>query len=128
MSPTNSNDCYLQSASIQAKQSCQFIELTLFTSFSPITLPAKHLAVGFYCSAAFAPGGDVVALHLLEGEFLLAVGTDVVLLLPYGELDVIGEGAEVEIMLITGENVGDDAKGLLDVAITHETGNLFLYC
>ena len=70
----------------------------------------------------------MVALHLLEGEFLLAVGTDVVLLLPYGELDVIGEGAEVEIMLITGENVGDDAKGLLDVAITHETGNLFLYC
>ena len=94
---------------------------TLLTSFSSITLPAKHLTVGLYGSAAFAPWGDVVALHLLEGEFLLAVGADVVLLLPYGELDVVGEGAEVEIMLISCQDVGDDAEGLLNVAISHET-------
>ena len=70
----------------------------------------------------------MVALHLLEGEFLLAVGADVVLLFPYSELDVVGEGAEVEIMLISCQDVGDDAKRLLNVAISHKTGYLFLYC
>ena len=65
----------------------------LLTSFSSITLPAKHLAVSLYGSAAFAPGGDVVALHLFEGIFLLAMGADVVLLFPYGKFDVFWEGA-----------------------------------
>ena len=68
----------------------------------------------------------MVALHLLEGEFLLAVGTDVMLLFPYSELDVVGEGAEVEIMLVTGEDIGDDALRLLYVAVAHETGNLLV--
>ena len=84
------------------------------------------MAVGLYGSAAFAPWGDVVALHLLEGEFLLAVGADMVLLFPYGELYVVGEGAEVEIMLVTGEDIGDDALRLLYVAVAHETGNLLV--
>lgn len=84
------------------------------------------MAVGLYGSAALAPRGDVVALHLLEGEFLLAVGTDVVLLLPYGELNVVGEGAEVEIMFVSCQDIGDDAERLLDVAVTHETGNLLV--
>ena len=68
----------------------------------------------------------MVALHLFEGNFLLAMGTDVVLLLPYCELDIIGEGTEVEIMLISCQDIGDNAKGLLDVTVAHETGNLFV--
>ena len=68
----------------------------------------------------------MVALHLFEGKFLLAMGTDVVLLLPYGELDIVGEGTEVEITLVTGEDIGDDALRLLYVAVAHETGNLLV--
>ena len=70
----------------------------------------------------------MVAFHLFEGIFLLAMGADVVLLFPYGKFDVFGEGTEVEIMLISCQDVGDDAKRLLNVAISHKTGYLFLYC
>ena len=70
----------------------------------------------------------MVALHLLEGEFLLTVGADMVLLFPYGELYVVGEGAEVEMTLVTGKDIGNDAERLLNVAISHKTGYLFLYC
>ena len=69
----------------------------------------------------------MVALHLLEGEFLLAVGTDVMLLFPYGELYVFGECAKIEIMLVSRQDVGNYAKGLLNVAISHEAGDFFLY-
>ena len=69
----------------------------------------------------------MVALHLLEGEFLLAVGTDVMLLFPYGKLYVFGECSEIEIMLVSRQDVGNDAKGLLNVAISHEAGDFFLY-
>ena len=70
----------------------------------------------------------MVALHLFEGKFLLAMGAEVMLLFPYGKFDVFGKGAEVEIMLISCQDVGDDAKRLLNVAISHKTGYLFLYC
>ena len=63
----------------------------LFTPFPSITLSTQHLAVGLYGSAALTPWSDMVALHLLKREFLLAVGADVVLLFPYCELDVFGE-------------------------------------
>ena len=61
----------------------------------------------------------MVALHLLKGEFLLAVGTDVMLLFPYGKLYVFGECSEIEIMLVSRQDVGNDAKGLLNVAVSH---------
>ena len=69
----------------------------------------------------------MVAFHLLKGEFLLAVGTDVMLLFPYGKLYVFGECSEIEIMLVSRQDVGNDAKGLLNVAISHEAGDFFLY-
>ena len=69
----------------------------------------------------------MVAFHLLEREFLLAVGTDVMLFFPYGKLYVFGECAEIEIMLVSRQDVGNDTKGLLNVAISHEAGDFFLY-
>ena len=98
----------------------------LLTSFPSVTFPAKHLTVGFHSPSAFAPRGDVVAFHLLKGKLFLAVGADVMMLFPYGKFYVFGEGAQVEIMLVTSEDVGNDAEGFLNVAISHETGNLFV--
>ena len=68
----------------------------------------------------------MVALHLLKGEFLLAVGTDVMLLFPYGKLYVFGECAEIEIMLVSRQDVGKYAEGRLNGAISHEAGDFFL--
>ena len=60
------------------------------------------MAVGLYGSAAFAPEDNVVALHLFERVFFLAVEADVVLLLPYCKFYVFGKRAEVEMTLVTG--------------------------
>ena len=49
------------------------------------------------------------------------------LLFPYGKLYVFGECAEIEIMLVSRQDVGNYAKGLLNVAISHEAGDFFLY-
>ena len=97
--------------------------IDLFTSFSPVTLTAQHLAVLDDRAASVAPGGDVVALHELEVELLAADGADVVLLLPHSELDVLGEGAEVEVMLVACQHVGDDARLTLHLAIAHQCGD-----
>ena len=70
----------------------------------------------------------MVALHLFEGKFLLAMGAEVMLLFPYGKFDVFGKGAQVEMTLVTGKDIGNDAERLLNVAISHKTGYLFLYC
>ena len=69
----------------------------------------------------------MVALHLLEGKFLLAMWADVVLPFPHGKFYVFGKGAEVKMTLVTSEDIGYDAEGLLNVAIAHETGDFFLY-
>ena len=68
----------------------------------------------------------MVAFHLLEGEFLLAMWADVVLPFPHGKFYVFGKGAEVKMTLVTSEDIGYDAEGLLNVAIAHETGYFFL--
>ena len=69
----------------------------------------------------------MVAFHLLEGEFLLAMWADVVLPFPHGKFYVFGKGAEVKMTLVTSEDIGYDAEGLLNVAIAHETGYFYLY-
>ena len=69
----------------------------------------------------------MVAFHLLEGEFLLAMWADVVLPFPHGKFHLFGKGAEVKMTLVTSEDIGYDAEGLLNVAIAHETGYFFLY-
>ena len=69
----------------------------------------------------------MVAFHLLEGEFLLAMWADVVLPFPHGKFYVFGKGAEVKMTLVMSEDIGYDAEGLLNVAIAHETGDFFLY-
>ena len=65
----------------------------LLCPFAAVAFAAEHLAVLFRGAPALAPRSDVVALHLFEGIFLLAMGADVVLLFPYGKFDVFGEGA-----------------------------------
>ncbi len=76
----------------------------LLRSLPSIALAAKHLAVLNDCSAVVAPRCDVVALHELEVELLAADGAAVPLLLPYGKFDVLGEGTQVEIVLVACQN------------------------
>ena len=91
--------------------------------FSSVTFPAQHLAVLDDGAAAVAPGGDVVALHELDVELLAPDGTNVVLLLPHGELDVLREGAEVEAMLVASQHVGDNARLALHLVVAHQCGD-----
>ena len=56
-----------------------------------VALSAQHLAVINYCATAFAPRGDVVALHKLDVKLLAAQLAAMLLLLIDSELDVFGE-------------------------------------
>ena len=51
----------------------------------------------------------MVALHELQVELLAADFAAVSLLLPHGELDVLGECPQIEIMLVACQYVGYDA-------------------
>ena len=92
----------------------------LFRALAAVTLPTEHLAVLNNSAAMFAPRLDVVALHELEVELLAAKGAFVFLLFPYGEFDVIGECAEVEVMLVACQYIGDDARLPLYLTVTHQ--------
>ena len=92
----------------------------LFCSLSPVTLPAKHLAVFYYRSAAFAPRCDVVALHKFIVELLAAYWADMLLLFPHRQFNVFGECAEVEVALVARQYVRDDALLPLYLAIKME--------
>ena len=58
-------------------------------SLTPVTFHAQHLAVLLYGR------GDVVAFHEFEIKLLMAMGADMMLLLPHLHLDVIGETAQL---------------------------------
>ena len=91
-----------------------------FRPLPPVTLPAEHLAVLYDRASTITPGGDVVALHELQVKLLATMGADVVLLLPDGQLDVLRESTEIEVMLVACQHVGDDARLPLYLAVAHQ--------
>ena len=62
----------------------------------------------------------MVALHKLHVKLLTAQGTAVFLLLPYCQLDVLGEGAEVKLMLVAGKDKRYDTLLPLHLAVAHK--------
>lgn len=99
---------YSRMISLEAKTSF------LFTSLSSVAFPAKHLAILNLRSSTFTPRRNMIALHELVVEFFATNGTLMVLLFPYGKLNLVGKSTEVEVMLITCQNVRDDTLLFLD--------------
>ena len=71
-------------------------------------------------SATIAPRRDVVAFHQFIIELAAAKRTDMRLLFPYCQFDVFGEGTKVEITLVACQDVWDDARLPLYVAVAHQ--------
>lgn len=67
------------------------------SAFVAVAVAAKHLAVLLDGAAAVAPGRDVVALHQLEVQLAPTLLAAVSLLLPHGQLDVVGKGPQVKV-------------------------------
>ena len=89
----------------------------LFTSLSSVAFPAKHLAILNLRSSTFTPRRNMIALHELVVEFFATNGTLMVLLFPYGKLNLVGKSTEVEVMLITCQNVRDDTLLFLNFCL-----------
>ncbi len=68
----------------------------------------------------------MVGLHLLNFELLGTTGAETSLSLIGGELLSIGEGAEREEVLLTGEKVGIDASLVGHVVIENEACDLLV--
>lgn len=62
----------------------------------------------------------MITFHELKIELPATDGTDMILLLPNGEFDILGECPQVEIMLIARQNVWDDTRLFLYLTITHQ--------
>ena len=99
----------------------------LFTSLSSVAFPAKHLAILNLRSSTFTPRRNMVALHELVVVFFATNGTLMVLLFPYGKLNLVGKSTEVEVMLITCQNVRDDALLFLNFIISYQVVDLLFH-
>lgn len=99
----------------------------LFTSLSSVAFPAKHLTILNLRSSTITPRRNMVALHELVVEFFATNGTLMVLLFPYGKLNLVGKSTEVEIMLITCQNVRDDALLFLNFIISYQVVDLLFH-
>ena len=98
----------------------------LFASLSSITISAKHLAILYVGSSTLTPRFDMVTFHKYYIKLLATMGTFVILLLPYCQLDFIRERTEIKIMLITCKYIRNDALRLLDFIIAYQISNLRL--
>lgn len=99
----------------------------LFTSLSSVAFPAKHLAILNLRSSTFTPRRNMVALHELVVVFFATNGTLMVLLFPYGKLNLVGKSTEVEVMLITCQNVRDDTLLFLNFIISYQVVDLLFH-
>lgn len=99
----------------------------LFTSLSSVAFPAKHLTILNLRSSTITPRRNMVALHELVVVFFATNGTLMVLLFPYGKLNLVGKSTEVEIMLITCQNVRDDALLFLNFIISYQVVDLLFH-
>ena len=99
----------------------------LFTSLSSVAFPAKHLAILNLRSSTITPRRNMVALHELVVEFFATNGTLMVLLFPYGKLNLVGKSTEVEVMLITCQNVRDDTLLFLNFIISYQVVDLLFH-
>ena len=100
--------------------------MVLSTPFFSVVLDAQQLAILSNRFAAFYPGGDVVGLHLLNLPVCLfpmlghAVGANAALALIDFALHGIVEGAQVQELLVAGEDILVDAGFLLHFRILHQ--------
>lgn len=69
----------------------------------------------------------MIALHELVVEFFATNGTLMVLLFPYGKLNLVGKSTEVEVMLITCQNVRDDTLLFLNFIISYQVVDLLFH-
>lgn len=99
----------------------------LFTSLSSVAFPAKHLAILNLRSSTITPRRNMVALHELVVVFFATNGTLMVLLFPYGKLNLVGKSTEVEVMLITCQNVRDDTLLFLNFIISYQVVDLLFH-
>lgn len=99
----------------------------LFTSLSSVAFPAKHLAILNLRSSTFTPRRNMIALHELVVVFFATNGTLMVLLFPYGKLNLVGKSTEVEVMLITCQNVRDDTLLFLNFIISYQVVDLLFH-
>lgn len=99
----------------------------LFTSLSSVAFPAKHLTILNLRSSTITPRRNMVALHELVVEFFATNGTLMVLLFPYGKLNLVGKSTEVEVMLITCQNVRDDTLLFLNFIISYQVVDLLFH-
>mgnify|MGYP006897034996 FL=1 len=99
----------------------------LFTSLSSVAFPAKHLAILNLRSSTITPRRNMVALHELVVVYFATNGTLMVLLFPYGKLNLVGKSTEVEVMLITCQNVRDDTLLFLNFIISYQVVDLLFH-
>lgn len=99
----------------------------LFTSLSSVAFPAKHLTILNLRSSTITPRRNMVALHELVVVFFATNGTLMVLLFPYGKLNLVGKSTEVEVMLITCQNVRDDTLLFLNFIISYQVVDLLFH-
>lgn len=78
-----------------------FLKNILLFSLTAVALTAEHLAVVFRCATSVTPWGDVVTFHEFDVKLLATNRTLVGLALPCCNLDVVGEGSQVKVMLVT---------------------------
>ena len=69
----------------------------------------------------------MVALHELIIELFAANGALMVLLFPYGKLNLVGKNTKVEVMLITCQNIRDDALLFLYFIISYQVDDLLFH-
>lgn len=99
----------------------------LFTSLSSVAFPAKHLTILNLRSSTITPRRNMIALHELVVVFFATNGTLMVLLFPYGKLNLVGKSTEVEVMLITCQNVRDDTLLFLNFIISYQVVDLLFH-
>ena len=62
----------------------------------------------------------MVTFHELIVELLTAEWTNMMLLFPNCQLDILGESPKVEIMLIACQHIRNNARLLLYLTVTHQ--------
>jgi hypothetical protein len=95
---------------------------SLFSSFSSVAVLAEHLQIVGYGFATLAPRSDVVALHLLNAERLMAERTDAMLSLIGFLLLGIGEGTDAQVSLFVSEQIRVDATLVRHIIVHQQTG------
>ena len=94
--------------------------LILFSSFNPIAVFAKHLAILGHSRTSFFPWSDVVSFHFFQFEVLAAMHADAVLPFVCFAFLLFVKGAETEVAQVSAQHVAVDAGLLHYLVIFHQ--------